>query len=697
MATVAQAPLTEGSVPNQSAPERISILTLKLRNFKGASDTSVNLGGCETAVFGRNGAGKSTLADAVSYLLFDKDSLGRKDFEKRPIVNPHDEEPDVRRPGSNLARPDRDVIVEAEMTLQVGTKQITLRKEYISEVRGSRGQAAAATGNTTKHYVNTVPTSAGDYKMKVASIIASARDFGMMDADPEERFRLLTDPLYFNGKLHWKKRRELVIEACGDVSDEAVIASNSALEDLPDILGQHSLADYREIAKSAQTKLNEERKNLPALIAENKGYIKPVDRTLVQLNAEIEVEGKKRKTAEDNLREVGTSEAKTAKKKRIGEIDLEILGIRNEAARGQGDAIAIQQRELGALRTAADEAARLVGRIGRDIEEKNEVLENLNRKRETKLTEWTEIKSRKAPTPIAASTCNVCGQSLPEDQIQSVNTKALSEFNLKLSIDLEDNKAKGSAIAGAIEKTRGEVDTLAAALVTAKADAETTKAKVEAFKPSESAPAAQTVDPRITALEDEKKAIAAELVGMDGANTAEREKWEAKIKAADEAIAGFTAQIAQLRQNEQAQKRIDEHEAKEKAIGADLERLRYESSLMDEFVRTKVSLLENLINSRFKLARFKLFDTLENGNTEECCEATDQAGVPFSSLNHGSKLNIGLDIVNCLAEHFGFAPFVLIDNAESVTSILPTVGQQIRLVVSAADSELRFETQKESA
>jgi hypothetical protein len=55
-------------------------------------------------------------------------------------------------------------------------------------------------------------------------------------------------------------------------------------------------------------------------------------------------------------------------------------------------------------------------------------------------------------------------------------------------------------------------------------------------------------------------------------------------------------------------------------------------------------------------------------------------------------LNIGLDIINTLAEHFDFAPVVFIDNAESVTDILPTNGQQIRLIVSEKDKKLRVET-----
>jgi hypothetical protein len=90
------------------------------------------------------------------------------------------------------------------------------------------------------------------------------------------------------------------------------------------------------------------------------------------------------------------------------------------------------------------------------------------------------------------------------------------------------------------------------------------------------------------------------------------------------------------------------------------------------------------------MARFKLFNTLVNGGIDPCCE-TVYDGVPYSNLNNGARLNIGLDIINTLAEHYGFAPPVWLDNAESVVNILPTKGQQIRLIVSAADKKLRIE------
>ena len=38
---------------------------------------------------------------------------------------------------------------------------------------------------------------------------------------------MLTNPTYFNEQMDWKKRRELLLEVCGDLTDEQVIASNA--------------------------------------------------------------------------------------------------------------------------------------------------------------------------------------------------------------------------------------------------------------------------------------------------------------------------------------------------------------------------------------------------------------------------------------------------------------------------------------
>ncbi|TCO79155.1 ATP-binding protein [Marinisporobacter balticus] len=58
----------------------IQLKSLKLRNFKGLKNVTINFGK-ETNVIGENATGKTTIADAFTWLLFDKDSKDRTTFD----------------------------------------------------------------------------------------------------------------------------------------------------------------------------------------------------------------------------------------------------------------------------------------------------------------------------------------------------------------------------------------------------------------------------------------------------------------------------------------------------------------------------------------------------------------------------------------------------------------------------------------
>jgi hypothetical protein len=115
--------------------------------------------------------------------------------------------------------------------------------------------------------------------------------------------------------------------------------------------------------------------------------------------------------------------------------------------------------------------------------------------------------------------------------------------------------------------------------------------------------------------------------------------------------------------------------------------------LLDRFTVAKVAMLEDRINSQFKITTFKLFDTQINGGLSECCEIMHN-GVPYASMNNAARINCGLDVIDVLSKHYGFNAPIWIDNAESVVDLLPTQSQQIRLVVSQQDQTFRIEHQE---
>ena len=148
---------------------------------------------------------------------------------------------------------------------------------------------------------------------------------------------------------------------------------------------------------------------------------------------------------------------------------------------------------------------------------------------------------------------------------------------------------------------------------------------------------------------------------------------------------------ARLQQVQLSEQRIIELEAEEKELAKEFEDLEHQLYLTEEFIRSKVTLLEEKINSKFKYARFKLFETQINGGLTETCETLYQ-GVPYSrGLNNAARINVGLDIISTLAEHFNVACSIFIDNSESVTELIDMDTQIISLVVSGTDDELRVE------
>ena len=118
----------------------------------------------------------------------------------------------------------------------------------------------------------------------------------------------------------------------------------------------------------------------------------------------------------------------------------------------------------------------------------------------------------------------------------------------------------------------------------------------------------------------------------------------------------------------------------------------HQNQVLKAFVTTRVKVLTENVNNKFNIAEFKLFNQLVNGELEETCVTTVD-GVEYSGgLNNAARINVGLDIINTLSQHYKITAPIFIDNAESITDIIPTEAQQIQLIVSGQDKNLRMET-----
>src|SRR5690606_38705158 len=120
-----------------------------------------------------------------------------------------------------------------------------------------RGAVTAEfTGHTSEYFIDGVPVQKKEYDEEVASIVR------------EDIFKLLTSPTYFNEQLKDSERRNILLEICGDISDEEVIVSNPTLKDLAAILNGRDIEKHRAVISARMKQINDELQRIPIRIDE---------------------------------------------------------------------------------------------------------------------------------------------------------------------------------------------------------------------------------------------------------------------------------------------------------------------------------------------------------------------------------------------------------------------------------------------
>lgn len=645
--------------------------SLKLQNFKGIRQFELDAQGGDISVFGDNATGKTTLADAFMWLLFDKDSSNRKDFQIKTLG------PDGE-PEHGLEH-----TVEASLQLPNG-KQLTLKKVYAEKWTKKRGSATAEfAGHTTDYYLDGVPVKKKEYDEKIAEI-----------AD-ENIFRLLTDPRYFNEVLHWQKRRELLLEVCGDVSDEEVINSKKELAKLSEILGNRTIEQHRKVIQARRSEINKELEKIPVRIDEVKLGLPNIDDITNpdELPNDIAKLREELKAKQEELAQAKAGGQVAEKTKELRAIEAQMLDLKNkhrqELDENIGEKCKEHQRllsELNALKINIDAKNRTIQYNETEIKSLEEKMEKLR-------ADWREANAQQFEFE-QDEVCPACGQPLPIEKLQEAKEKAEAQFNKAKAEKLESINADGNRLKEMKASLKESLEIMGREIEKAKAELAELEQKEAVIKAEidniiQGAKSVETT-PEYAQMQERIMKIREDIANMQADSNTAIMAIQKEIDTLTDAITALEQAQARIETRKNSLKRIDDLKAEERKLAAEFEDLEQQIYLTEEFIRAKVRMLEDKINSKFRMARFKLFNTLVNGGIEETAE-TMYNGVPYSNLNNGARLNIGLDIINTLAEHYGFAPVVFIDNAESVTDILPTIGQQIRLIVSKTDKVLRIE------
>ena len=649
---------------------KITLERLTLKNFKGVRDLSITFGN-ETFVYGDNATGKTTIFDAFLWLLFDKDSQNKKDFEIKTL--------DAN--GKVLPGLDHEV----EGTLTINGRPLTLRKVYSEKWTKKRGSATSEfTGHTTDYFVDGVPVKLKEYKDRVEEI------------GDENIFKLLTNPSYFNEVLDWKERRKVLLEIAGDVSDAEVIHANDSLANLPAVLNGHTLEDHRKIIAARRTEINKELDKIPVRIDEAQRS-KPDTATLneTELSAKIARLQSDIEAKEMELSRIQSGGEIAVQERRLREIEGELIGIKNQLQDGALTAVRNQRNRVQEIENAISQIDFEIRQAENRISSNNSVITSKQDEAERLKEQWYRIDAETFQDTQDTS-CPACGQELPVDRVKAAHDKALTDFNVnkselegrisatgkRLMAEVHQLEQENERLQNSITKKTSERETEVLLLEQAKRELEGLQTKVQDV----------STHPDYIAKQAEYESVSSTLQSLRESVQTNLDRVRLMLMDLRSELRAVEAQKASFTQVAALDERIAQLGEQERKLTQEYERLEEQLYMTEEFIRTKVSLLESRINGKFQFARFKLFETQINGGLQETCH-TLYHGVPYGSgLNNAARINVGLDIINTLSEHYDTTAPIFVDNAEAVTSLIPTRSQTIALYVSEADKTLRIES-----
>ena len=639
----------------------IKINRLTLENFKCHRMLNLVPEGRSVSIYGDNATGKTSVYDALTWLLFGKDSQGNgeKNIDIKPL-------------GSDGEVKDHQAITSVEAEFLVDGEIRTYQRTYREVWATRRGTGTPVyEGNTSDYFVDGVPVKKNAYDRAIQEMVS------------EDLFRMLTSVSHFAATMKWQDRRAVLFDMAGTMTDLQIMGRDSRFDPLAEAMGRLTLAEYKAkllhqkkgmtgVRDDAPTRINECQRTLADISGIDFGKAREEEAALTakredlqkELNAleqDAALEQKKlqlreAKFARDQIeaRNMAHREAQ----KRAGR-DLSYLY--NEASREQG--------WIEKTRSYLQGSGRSLARLKREIQDCRD--------------EWVQVNGE----AFAGGKCPSCGQALPFEQLQAAtNTfnlrkearlKAITEKAARLQEDLTGAKARMAEQEAEILRREEHVKDLQEEIRKAKEVQETVTDLPEYRK--EMAEANDMVD-----------AIQADINRLTSGSSQVREQLRGDLRAAKDQLRFVQSVIAREAVKEQTRKRIEELKEDARNASAALEAIEKMLYMIEEFVRFKAKFVEQSINDLFRVATFRLFREQANGGLEERCDVVYN-GVPFLGLNNGMKVNVGIDIINALSRHYGVTVPLFVDNAEAVTRLEDSNAQVIRLVVSENDKELRIE------
>ena len=637
----------------------IKIKRLVLENFKCHKSLKLDFEGGNASIYGDNASGKTSIYDALTWLLFGKDSQGNG--EKNIEIKPLDASGEVK---------DHDALTAVEAVLDVNSEEVTLRRTYKEVWTTKRGSSQATyDGNTSDYYVDGVPCKRNAFQDNVNELV------------DEDTFRMLTSVSHFANGISWQERRAVLFKVAGVMDDAQILATNEQFVPLVESMGRLNLEDYKKKLLAEKRKFVGAKTEIPARISECQKIIEDIEGLdFAAAKADADALTVKKDAVAAQILALDNDNAAQQKSLEIKEAQLELstLESENKAYRDNQTVGSVNVHSLNIRLTS------LLTQINSKkcaTENESAYISSLDQQIADSRKRWFAINNE----AFSGGTCATCGQTLPADKLQQAMTAFESHKKARLQ-EIEQtanaNKAAKAQAEDRFSKGIEEVTQLEAEIADVRGQiAAAEAAKVEPKDMADYAQRKATIQARIDKLNDD-------LFELHESVASVKSKLRQEMSELSGQISEKMGIISTQHLLEHSRKRVEELRQDAKNAAECLESIEKMLYLIDEYSRYKTKFVEDSINGLFRIARFRLFREQANGGVEDRCDVVYD-GIPYISVNNGMKINLGIDIINTLSTAYGVRVPLFVDNAESVTNLEKCSSQLIRLAVSENDKELR--------
>lgn len=644
----------------------IKFKKIRIRNFRGLVNFDANLEGRSVRISGANGLGKSSVADAITWVLFGKDSRRRTAFPIDPVD-------DAGRIIHNL-----DVSVELEMLID--GQPTTLRRRRQEKWVQKRGMTTEQLdGHQTTCYIDGRPLPSSDFSSHVDTIVK------------EELFRALTTPDYFPS-LPMDQQYRLLVKIVGTRTLAEIAAKDEEAMKVVDELGQRSLDQYRQGLAYDLQRTRKEQELIPVRLSEVQGFIEQVkakgaDGKTAQRHAKG-IEEKLRQVTQEIDSMAGVVRAENARyndqRAYIQQLRQQRAAIEDRVEKQNRETRTLHQslvckakEELEATEERHTAAKTMLGLHERRLKDLEQQLEDFRRR-------WEDVERLSFSWNAEEAVCPTCGQPLPQDQADQKRVEAEMRFNERKMQQQDALDEEGKKLAASKQRLQDLSAAAREEMATAERlmpEARERLSKAEA-EPIEQADYHDASDwQRLTAEIDQR------VKELEQTTQAQEPPQLAALRTEEQ---GYRKELRLLEQTIDRSKQIDGYVRREKELQAQRTTLSGEVARMQTRLEAAERLqlmeandLQKRVNDLFPSVRFRLSRELLNGREVGHCELSVD-GVPYSGLSTSERINAGLELINALARHYRIVAPIVIDNAEAVNQVAPTLGQQILLEVSPA-------------